>query len=91
MRKIVAKVLSVLGKVPQDKLLHFVAGMLIVGVTALCVPLAPYAWIPGVIAGACKEWYDRRNGGDADVWDFAATVFGAVAMQGLVWLYLLAW
>ena len=91
MRKIIAKVLSLLGRVPQDKLLHFVAGILIVTVVALWKLLAPYAWTIGVIAGACKEWYDKRNGGEVDVWDFAATVFGAIVMQGLVWLYLVTW
>lgn len=91
MKKIVAKVFSLLGRIPQDKLLHFMAGMLIVAAVAIWKLLAPYAWTLGVIAGACKERYDGRNGGEVDVWDFAATVFGAVAMQGFVWLYLVAW
>lgn len=91
MRKIVAKVLSVLGKVPQDKFLHFVAGMLIVAVSALWRAFAPYAWAAGVLAGISKEFYDERSGGAADPVDCLATAAGAFAMQAAVWAYLLIW
>lgn len=91
MRKIVAKVLSILGRVPQDRLLHFVAGMLIVSVCALWRIFAPYAWAAGVLAGIVKEFYDERSGGAADPVDCLATAAGAFAMQAAVWAYLLIW
>lgn len=84
-------VLSWLGGIRQDRLLHFVAGLLIVAVCALWHVLAPYAWVLGVLAGVGKEVYDERSGGYADAWDFAATAAGAFAMQAVIWAYLLMW
>lgn len=91
MKKIVAKVFSLLGRIPQDRLLHFVAGMLIVAVFALWRVSAPYAWSAGVLAGIGKEFYDERSGGTADPVDCLATAAGAFAMQAAVWAYLLMW
>lgn len=91
MSRIVDKILAAFGRVPQDKLLHFVAGMLIVAVAALWHVFAPYAWTLGVLAGIGKEVYDQRSGGYADAWDFAATAAGAFVLQAAVWAYLLMW
>lgn len=91
MRKIFAKITGLLGGIPKDKLLHFIAGALIVALCAFVKALAPYAWVAGVVAGALKEFYDSRGNGSVEVLDFAATTAGALTMQMAVWCYLIIW
>lgn len=91
MKRIFAKILGALGSIPQDKLLHFIAGALIVALCSFIKGFAPYAWVAGVVAGMLKEVYDSRNNGSVEVLDFAATTAGALAMQMAVWLYLIIW
>lgn len=91
MRKIFSKITGLLGSIPQDKLLHFIAGLLIVAVCSLCSVFAPYAWSVAALAGFGKECYDSLHHGEVDVWDFAATTAGALTMQMAVWLYLIIW
>lgn len=91
MRKTLAKISGALGSIPQDKLLHFIAGALIVALCASVKGFAPYAWAGGVVAGALKEFYDSRGNGSVEVLDFAATTAGALTMQMAVWLYLIIW
>lgn len=91
MRKIFAKITGLLGSIPQDKLLHFIAGALIVALCAFIKGLAPYAWVAGVVAGVLKEFYDSRGNGSVEVLDFAATTAGALTMQIAIWFYLVIW
>lgn len=91
MKRIFAKILGALGSIPQDKLLHFIAGALIVALCSFIKGFAPYAWVAGVVAGMLKEFYDSRGNGSVEVLDFAATTAGALAMQMAVWLYLIIW
>lgn len=91
MKRIFAKISSALGSIPKDKLLHFIAGALIVALYASVKAFAPYAWVAGVVAGALKEFYDSRGNGSVEVLDFAATTAGALTMQMAVWLYLIIW
>lgn len=91
MKRIFANISGLLGGIPQDKLLHFIAGALIVALCAFVKGFAPYAWVAGVVAGALKEFYDSRSNGSVEVLDFAATTAGALAMQMAVWLYLIIW
>ncbi len=91
MRKTFAKITGLLGSISQDKLLHFIAGFLIVAVCSLYEALAPYAWNIATLVGFCKERYDSRHDGNVDAWDFAATLIGAVTMQIFVILYLITW
>lgn len=94
MDKIIEKLKAIrewLNKIPQDKLLHFIAGAMIVALFALIKPFAAYAWSMGVIAGIVKEWYDGGHGGVKEFRDFLATSIGALAMQVVVWLMLLLW
>lgn len=86
MNRILAKILESLGNISQDKLLHFIAGLLIVSVCSLCTVFAPYAWSVAALAGFGKECYDSLHHGEVDVWDFAATMAGAFVMQIVVWL-----
>lgn len=91
MKRIITKITGFLGGIPQDKLLHFIAGALIVALCAFVKGLAPYAWAAGVVAGALKEFYDSRGNGSVELLDFAATTAGALAMQMAVWFYLIIW
>lgn len=91
MKRIFAKISGALGSIPQDKLLHFIAGSLIVALCAFIKGFAPYAWVAGVVAGMLKEFYDSRGNGSVEVLDFAATTAGALTMQMAVWFYLIIW
>lgn len=91
MKRIISKVLAIFGGIPQDKLLHFITGFLIVAVCSLYEALAPYACSVATLVGFCKERYDSRHDGNVDAWDFAATLIGAVTMQIFVILYLITW
>lgn len=91
MKRIFAKITGALGSIPQDKLLHFIAGALIVALCSFIKGFAPYAWVAGVVAGMLKEFYDSRGNGSVEVLDFAATTAGALAMQMAVWFYLIIW
>ena len=91
MKRIFAKIMGALGSIQQDKLLHFIAGALIVALCAFVKGFAPYAWVAGVVAGMLKEFYDSRGNGSVEILDFAATTAGALAMQMAVWLYLIIW
>lgn len=91
MKRIIAKITGLLGSIPPDKLLHFIAGALIVALCAFVKGFAPYAWVAGVVAGMLKEFYDSRGNGSVEVLDFAATTAGALTMQMAVWFYLIIW
>nr|DAI60448.1 MAG TPA: putative periplasmic lipoprotein [Caudoviricetes sp.] len=91
MNRILAKISGALGSIPQDKLLHFIAGALIVALCAFIKGFAPYAWVAGVVAGMLKEFFDSRGNGSVEVLDFAATTAGALAMQIAIWSYLVIW
>lgn len=91
MKRIFVKITGALGSIQQDKLLHFIAGALIVALCSFIKGFAPYAWVAGVVAGMLKEFYDSRGNGSVEVLDFAATTAGAITMQMAVWLYLIIW
>ena len=91
MKRIFAKITGFLGSTPQDKLLHFIAGALIVALCAFVKGFAPYAWVAGVVAGMLKEFFDSRGNGSVEALDFAATTAGALTMQMAVWFYLIIW
>lgn len=91
MRKIWNRIVAVLGGIKKDKLLHFIAGMLIVALLACIKTVAPFTLVFGLVAGVLKEWWDSKNGGSVEHKDVIATWLGAVVMQMLVWLYLLIW
>lgn len=91
MKRIYDKITKGLGEIPQDKLLHFIAGMLIVALCSVVEGFAPCACVVGVVGGALKEFYDSRGNGSVEALDFTATAAGAITMQIFVWLYLIIW
>ncbi len=72
--------------IPQDKLLHIWAGMVIALVTMRILSITPVSgWfarlvtlIAVIIAGGCREWYNKRHGGKFDFKDWYATNGGGL-------------
>lgn len=72
--------------IPQDKLLHIWAGMVIALVTMRILSITPVSgWfarlvtlIAVIIAGGCREWYNKRHGGKFGFKDWYATNGGGL-------------
>lgn len=83
----VKKIITTLCTIPSDKMLHFIAGLMIVAVTAIVFPCAAnYAVVSAVIAGFFKEAIDEFDYGGWSWWDILATVIGGSVMQLIIWL-----
>lgn len=81
------KIINTLISIPSDKMLHFIAGLMIVAVTAIVFPCAAnYAIVSAIIAGFFKEAIDEFDYGGWSWWDIAATAIGGVVMQLVIWL-----
>ena len=78
----VKRIIEWLSHLKSDKLLHFIAGLLIAEVTAGALShwTKLYSLIIGlvasVVAGWLKEWWDSKHGGVVSDKDFVATVIG---------------
>lgn len=83
------KIFNWFGKIPADKALHFIAGLIIVAVIAtFCPMVADHAWLAAVVLGFGKEIYDLFTDGHFDFVDFGATVLGGLVIQVLIWISL---
>lgn len=81
------KILNSLGTIPSDKMLHFIAGLMIVAVTAIVFPCAAnYAVVSAIIAGFFKEAIDEFDYGGWSWWDLVATAMGGFVMQLIIWI-----
>lgn len=80
------KIMDFIGSIQADKLLHFIAGMLIAGVVGIIPCFANYALIVAVIAGLAKESYDEYSYGGWCWDDLLYTVIGGAVMQIFVWV-----
>ena len=81
------RIINILGTIPSDKMLHFIAGLMIVAVTAIVFPCAAnYAVVSAIIAGFFKEAIDEFDYGGWNWWDILATVIGGFVMQIIIWL-----
>ena len=81
----VKKIITTLCAIPSDKMLHFIAGLMIVAVTAIIFPCAAnYAVVSAIIAGFFKEAIDKFDYGGWSWRDIAATVIGGVVMQIII-------
>ena len=81
------RLLKILGSIPSDKMLHFIAGMLITAIVAVIVPrFAPLAMTVAVIAGFAKEVRDEIAYGGFCWKDLCATVLGGAVMQIIVYM-----
>lgn len=80
------KILNFLGSIEADKLLHFIAGMLIAGVVGIIPCFANYALIVAAVAGVAKEAYDQYSYDGWCWYDLLYTVIGGAIMQCFVWI-----
>lgn len=74
-----AFVVNSLNKLPHDKALHFIVGVLIYAVAHFISPVV--GMVAVTIAAVGKEVYDyaNRDRHTPDVWDAVVTVIGGVA------------
>lgn len=80
LRKIWDAIVKFICSVQYDKLLHFIAGLIIAAIFAL--PLHMKACIvPVVFAGFIKEFFNLWTTEKWDWWDFAATCIGGLVIQ----------
>jgi len=87
MNAILKNILDKLGKIPADKLLHFIAGALIAAFFALVVPTGRLWCIgPVVLAAIAKEIYDEVDYGGFDWADIGSTVLGGLIIQVFAWV-----
>lgn len=85
-RKIWDAIVSLINKVPKDKLLHFIAGLLIGAFFALVLPTwAEWCFVPVLFTGVIKEFFDLWTTGEWDWWDFVATLSGGL----IIWIFTL--
>lgn len=83
MKNLFKKTWAWLTAIPQDKLWHVIAGLVIGAFFAIVLPMeAPV--VPVIFAGAIKEFVDDWKHGNADWRDFVATVAGGIIIQGMV-------
>ena len=79
------RLLNFVANVPHDKLLHFIAGMLITALVAVVFArFAPLAVTVAVVAGFAKEAYDEWSYGGWNWEDLIATVAGGVLMELII-------
>ena len=83
MRKIWDKFVAWLYKVPFDKWLHFIFGVLIAAFFACALGMKACI-VPVVFAGFCKEFFDLWTTNKAEWKDMLATLIGGAFVQGFV-------
>ena len=71
---------EIINKIPKDKLLHFIMGVLVYQSLVLFVGM--YALIAVIAVGIGKEVYDHYYGGTVDGYDAVATIVGGLVCLG---------
>ena len=84
-RKIWDAIVRFISSVPYDKLLHFIAGLIIAAFFAIALGMKFCFW-PIIFVAFGKEFFDKWTTGEWDWWDFAATCFGGLVPQLFVLL-----
>lgn len=77
-----------LSGVPRDKLLHFIAGLVVAALMAFAAP--SLRWLPlaaAVAAGAAKEAADQVRYGGWDWLDLLATALGGAVIQAMALVF----
>lgn len=80
MRKFWNKLVALLYKVPFDKYLHFIAGLIIAAFFALAFGWKWGALLAAIVAGIGKEVFDYFTTKQTDWKDAAATVIGGLVI-----------
>jgi hypothetical protein len=87
MKKLYNKIMGFVGGIPADKALHFIAGMLVAAIAAICVPqISSFAFVIAFACGLAKEVIDLFTHGTFSDKDLLATAIGGVVMQIFIWL-----
>lgn len=85
MRKIWNWIVALISKVPYDKLLHLLAGLILAAFAAIvCGARWPIA--VAAFAGIAKEAFDYATTKEVDWLDAVATLAGGLIIQIFVWL-----
>jgi len=82
-RKIWDAIVSFVCNIPYDKLLHFIAGLVISAIFYIDLKMVPCI-VPAIAAGVIKEFFDMWTTDQADWKDLVATVAGGALIQLLV-------
>ena len=77
-RKIWDAFVTLVNKVPKDKLLHFVMGLLIAAFCAITLKWGLWCIFPAIAFGALKELFDWWTTKVVEWWDFGATSIGGL-------------
>lgn len=81
-KKIKGVVMGRLGRLRYDRLLHFVAGVLVGAFVAIVFPsVAPLAMFVAGGVGLLKEVVDMWIGDGLDAYDFFATLIGGIVIE----------
>ena len=80
MRKIWNKIVAFISKVPYDKWLHFICGLIIAAFFNIVLGMK-VCIVPAIFLGFCKEFFDKWTSDQWDWWDFVATVSGGLVIQ----------
>lgn len=87
MKKIIEKIEAIVGGIPADKALHFIAGMLIAAIVAIVVPqVRSFSFVVAFAAGLGKELIDEIRYNGFDNRDLISSALGGVVMQIIIWL-----
>jgi len=79
-RKIWDKFVALIYKIPFDKWLHILAGLIISAFACITLHVT-WPIVAAITAGFIKEFFDRWTTGQWDWWDFVATLFGGAIIQ----------
>lgn len=80
MRKIWNWIVALISRVPYDKWLHFIAGLIIATFFAIVLKMT-VCIVPVIFAGFIKEFFDKWTTQEWDWWDFVATCAGGLIIQ----------
>ena len=90
-RKIWDAIVSLISKVPYDKLLHFIVGLIVAAFFVISLKLAGWeALLVAVAVGALKELFDWLTTEKVEWWDAVATVIGGLVIL-IFWLLGIWW
>ena len=79
--------MSFVGGIPADKALHFIAGMIVSAIAAICVPsISSFAFVIAFACGLAKEVIDLFINDTFSDKDLLATAIGGIVMQTFIWL-----
>lgn len=80
MRKIWNWIVALISKVPYEKLLYFIAGLIIAAFFFIVLKMKA-AIVPAIFAGFIKKFFDQWTTQEWDWWDFVATCAGGLIIQ----------